>query len=220
LIMKIIAFSLWGDNPKYTVGAIKNADIAEELFPDWTCRFYIGKSVPEDILNQLREKNNTQIVQMDEDGDWSGMFWRFHPCSEDDVDVVLSRDTDSRLTQREKDAIDEWLESDKGFHIMRDHPWHAAPILGGMWGCKKGTLTEMSSLIDSIQKGDFWQVDQIFLRDYIYPLVKDNAFVHDDFFEKKPFPTKRNNLEFIGEVYDENDNTNEEHREVLRSALV
>jgi hypothetical protein len=218
--MKIIAFSLWGDNPKYTVGAIKNADIAEELFPDWTCRFYIGKSVPEDILNQLREKNNTQIVQMDEDGDWSGMFWRFHPCSEDDVDVVLSRDTDSRLTQREKDAIDEWLESDKGFHIMRDHPWHAAPILGGMWGCKKGTLTEMSSLIDSIQKGDFWQVDQIFLRDYIYPLVKDNAFVHDDFFEKKPFPTKRNNLEFIGEVYDENDNTNEEHREVLRSALV
>ena len=218
--MKIIAFSLWGDNPKYTVGAIKNADIAEELFPDWTCRFYIGKSVPEDILNQLREKNNTQIVQMDEDGDWSGMFWRFHPCSEDDVDVVLSRDTDSRLTQREKDAIDEWLESDKGFHIMRDHPWHAAPILGGMWGCKKGTLTEMSSLIDSIQKGDFWQVDQIFLRDYIYPLVKDKAFVHDDFFEKKPFPTKRNNLEFIGEVYDENDNTNEEHREVLRSALV
>ncbi len=218
--MKIIAFSLWGDNPKYTVGAIKNADIAEELFPDWTCRFYIGKSVPEDILNQLREKNNTQIVQMDEDGDWSGMFWRFHPCSEDDVDVVLSRDTDSRLTQREKDAIDEWLESDKGFHIMRDHPWHGTQILGGMWGCKKGTLTEMSSLIDSIQKGDFWQVDQIFLRDYIYPLVKDNAFVHDDFFEKKPFPTKRNNLEFIGEVYDENDNTNEEHREVLRSALV
>ena len=218
--MKIIAFSLWGDSPKYTVGAIKNADIAEELFPEWICRFYIGKSVPEDILNQLREKNNTQIIQMDEDGDWSGMFWRFHPCSEDDVDVVLSRDTDSRLTQREKDAIDEWLESDKGFHIMRDHPWHAAPILGGMWGCKKGTLTEMSSLINSIQKGDFWQVDQIFLRDYIYPLVKDNAFIHDDFFEKKPFPTKRNNLEFIGEVYDENDNINEEHREVLRSALV
>ena len=217
---KVISFSLWGDNPKYTVGAIKNADIAEELFPEWICRFYIGKSVPEDILNQLKEKNNTQIIQMDEDGDWSGMFWRFHPCSEDDVDVVLSRDTDSRLTQREKDAIDEWLESDKGFHIMRDHPWHAAPILGGMWGCKKGTLTEMSSLIDSIQKGDFWQVDQIFLRDYIYPLVKDKAFVHDDFFEKKPFPTKRNNLEFIGEVYDENDNTNEEHREVLRSALV
>ena len=218
--MKIIAFSLWGNDPKYTIGAIKNADIAEELFPDWTCRFYIGKSVPEDIISQLEKKTNVQLVRMNEDGDWSGMFWRFHPCSEDDVDVVLSRDTDSRLTQREKDAIDEWLESDKGFHIMRDHPWHAAAILGGMWGCKKGTLPEMSSLINSIPKGDFWQVDQIFLRDYIYPLVKDNAFVHDEFFEKTPFPTERDNLEFIGEVYDENDNINEEHREVLRSALV
>jgi len=218
--MKIIAFSLWGNNPKYTIGAIKNADIAEELFPEWICRFYIGKSVPENILTQLENKPNVQLVRMNEDGDWSGMFWRFHPCSEDDVDVVLSRDTDSRLTQREKDAIDEWLESDKGFHIMRDHPWHGAPILGGMWGCKKGTLSEMSSLIDSIEKGDFWQVDQIFLRDYIYPLVKDDSFVHDEFFERKPFPTKRNNLEFIGEVYDENDNINEEHREVLRSALV
>ena len=218
--MKIIAFSLWGNNPKYTIGAIKNADTAEELFPEWICRFYIGKSVPENILTQLENKPNVQLVRMNEDGDWSGMFWRFHPCSEDDVDVVLSRDTDSRLTQREKDAIDEWLESDKGFHIMRDHPWHGAPILGGMWGCKKGTLREMSSLIDSIEKGDFWQVDQIFLRDYIYPLVKDDSFVHDEFFERKPFPTKRNNLEFIGEVYDENDNINEEHREVLRSALV
>ena len=36
---KIIAFSLWGDQPKYTVGAIKNADLAKEIYPDWTCRF-------------------------------------------------------------------------------------------------------------------------------------------------------------------------------------
>jgi|TARA_R110001583_G_scaffold59311_2_gene176496 hypothetical protein len=218
--MKIIAFSLWGNDLKYTLGAVRNADIAQELFPDWICRFYVGKSVPQSILGQLEKKTNVNIVRMDEDGDWSGMFWRFHPCSEEGVDAVLSRDTDSRLTQREKDAVDEWMNSDKGFHIMRDHPWHAAPILGGMWGCKKGTLTEMSSLIDSIQKGDFWQVDQIFLRDYIYPLIKDDSFVHDEFFEKKPFPTERNNLEFVGEVYDENNNINEEHREVLRSALV
>ena len=49
--MKIIAFSLWGNNPKYTVGAIKNADIAGKLFPEWICRFYIGKSVPENIVS-------------------------------------------------------------------------------------------------------------------------------------------------------------------------
>ena len=218
--MKIIAFSLWGNDLKYTLGAIKNAIIAEEIFPDWVCRFYVGKSVPHSILSQLEKRNNTEIIRMDEDGDWSGMFWRFHPCSEDDVEVILSRDTDSRLTQREKDAVDEWLESDKGFHIMRDHPWHPAAILGGMWGCKRGALPEMSELINSIKKEDFWQVDQIFLRDYVYPLVKDNSMVHDEFFEHHPFPTERSGLEFVGEVYDENDNPNQEHREVLRSALV
>ena len=218
--MKIIAFSLWGDDPKYTFGAIKNASIAEELFPDWICRFYVGKSVPQSILSQLQKKKNVKILRIEEDGDWSGMFWRFHPCSEEDVDVVLSRDTDSRLTQREKDAVDEWMNSDKGLHIMRDHPWHGAPILGGMWGCKRGVLNEMTSLIESVQKGDFWQVDQIFLKDFIYPIIKDNAMVHDEFFERKPFPTERNGFEFVGEVFDENDNPTEEHREVLRSALV
>ena len=44
--------------------------------------------------------------------------------------------------------------------------------------------------------------------------------VHDEFFERKPFPTERNVFEFVGEVFDENDNPTEEHREVLRSALV
>ena len=33
-------------------------DIAEKLFPDWICRYYIGKSVPEDIISQLKEKDN------------------------------------------------------------------------------------------------------------------------------------------------------------------
>ena len=40
---KIISFCLWGDDPKYTKGAIENADIATELYPSWTCRYYVGK---------------------------------------------------------------------------------------------------------------------------------------------------------------------------------
>ena len=65
------------------------------------------------------------------------MFWRFEPAGEEDVDVMISRDTDSRLNLREKFAVEEWLESDKGFHIMRDHPHHGYPVLGGMWGANK-----------------------------------------------------------------------------------
>jgi len=32
---KIISFSLWGDKPMYTIGAIKNAKLAEEIYPGW-----------------------------------------------------------------------------------------------------------------------------------------------------------------------------------------
>ena len=41
------------------------------------------------------------------------MFCRFYAASDDDVEIVLSRDTDSRLNQREKDAVDDegWFDT-------------------------------------------------------------------------------------------------------------
>ena len=122
---KVISFCLWGDNPRYTIGAIKNADLANDIYPDWICRYYVGKSVSIEIIEELYTKKNTEIFIMNEQGNWSGMFWRFLPASDTDVEVMVSRDTDSRLSEREKAAVEEWLESDKGFHIMRDHPAHA-----------------------------------------------------------------------------------------------
>jgi hypothetical protein len=204
---KIISFSLWGDNPKYTVGAIKNAELSKTIYPDWICRFYCGKSVPSDIIEKLKSYDNVEIIEMNEDGDWNGMFWRFYAC--EDADVMISRDADSRLNIREKSAVDEWINSDKDFHIMRDHPHHNVLILGGMWGVRNGLLKNIIPIINEYNKGNFWQVDQNFLREKIYPIIKDNSFIHDEFmnFENwgKPFPIERNNKEFVGDVFDEND---------------
>ena len=30
---RVIAFSLWGDQPIYTVGALKNAELAPKIYP-------------------------------------------------------------------------------------------------------------------------------------------------------------------------------------------
>ena len=38
---KVISFSLWGNNPTYNIGAIKNAELAKEFYPDFECWFYI-----------------------------------------------------------------------------------------------------------------------------------------------------------------------------------
>ena len=183
---KVICFSLWGDNPTYTIGAIKNAKLAEEIYPGWICRYYVGKSTPTEIINQLMEFKNTEVFIMNESGNWTGMFWRFYAASDQNVSVMISRDTDSRLTKREKAAVDEWLASDKDFHIMRDHPQHATEILGGMWGVRNRLLIGMVSGINDYAKGDFWQVDQNFLREKIYSIFffqifRTNNFVSRNF---------------------------------------
>jgi hypothetical protein len=52
-------------------------------------------------------------------------IWRFLPASDETVRLMISRDLDSPLIDRERAAIDEWLLSNWTFHSMRDHPFHA-----------------------------------------------------------------------------------------------
>ena len=49
------------------------------------------------------------------------------------VDMLSSRDLDSRPSKRELAAVGEFLESGHVLHIMRDHPYHGVVILGGAW---------------------------------------------------------------------------------------
>ena len=217
--MKLITFSLWGTDAKYSVGALINAELAQEIYPDWTCRFYIGQSVPFPVLYELNALDNVQIVEKPFLGDWRGMFWRFEPAAESNVEVMISRDTDSRLSYREKAAVDEWVASDKGFHIMRDHPWHKFPVLGGMWGVKRGVLPDIKELIGEFAQEDKYGTDYEFFSEIIMPRITNNIMAHDEFFNGQPFPAKREGLEFVGEVFDEYENTVPEHTAALKEAL-
>jgi len=214
---KVISFSLWGDTAKYNSGAVKNAALSREIYPDWIPRFYVGATVPRNTLRRLEELG-AEIVEKREPGDWRGMFWRFEAASDPDVEAMISRDCDSRLSLREAAAVEEWMGSRFQFHIMRDHPAHCASILGGMWGVKAPLLRDMSSLIGAFAGGDFWQVDQDFLREVIFSRVRQTALIHDEFFGGRPFPTSRRGLEFVGEVFDEEDKTSTEDQQTLARA--
>jgi hypothetical protein len=199
--MKVIAFSLWGNDPKYTLGAIQNASLAKIVYPGWICRFYIGQSTPEHIINLLQEFDNVEIVMQAEQGDWSGMFWRFEAASDPDIDVLIVRDCDSRLWFREARAVEDWLSGPKDFHVMRDHEYHATPILGGMWGVRNKLLLCMDSMLDTYPKGNYWQTDQEFLKQRIWPLVGWTTKAHDEFYGGTPFPGERDPNHFVGQSY-------------------
>jgi len=213
---KVISFSLYGNDPKYCVGAIKNAKLAKYIYPDWVCRFYISKNVDSYYVNELRNMDNTEIVIVNEFENNNGMFWRFLPICDTSVDVMISRDCDSRLCMREKYAVDDWISSGNGFHIMRDHPYHHFKIMGGMFGVKNGCLPNFVKLLNNCKNNSAYNDDQFFLQNVIHPIIKENSTIHDAFVGDKPFPTLRSsNKKFVGEIYDENDNRHPHHYKLI-----
>lgn len=206
----IIAFSLWGNIPKYTIGAIKNAELSKTIYPGFVCRFYVNDTVPSSIVQSLSELDS-EIYMESNYSDWRSMFWRFQAAYDDDVNIVLFRDTDSRLNLREKYAVEEWISNNKTFHIMRDHPYHGYHILGGMWGYRFNPKYNIKKMLDNFIPNNHYGTDYVFFRDVLYPIIGDDKVTHDEFFEKKPFPTARVNREFVGEVYDEHDQRHPEH---------
>ena len=212
---KIISFSLWGDKPMYCKGALENIALAKEYYPNWICRFYFDNSVPIKIVEEIKSLDAETIKIETKLGNNWGMFWRFMANDDLDMEVMISRDCDSRLNVREKVAVDEWLESDKGFHIMHDHYGHrSVPILGGMWGSKKGCISNMIGKIH--QWGNYANkgIDQNFLSDCIWGLVKDKSLMHGARWGSKygqcvdfpHHPPIKYGGTFVGEIFDENNN--------------
>jgi hypothetical protein len=207
----IIAYSLWGDHPMYWIGALKNIELAKKYFPGWICRFYIDDKSKKELVDTIKG-DGVEIVLVNSKDSFHGMFWRFWAAEDPEVDIFLSRDCDSRFSEREFFAIKEWLDSDKDFHIMRDHPYHTTPILGGMWGCRNGLMRKIG-IIKMIESWNQFQrkgIDQDFLGRCVYPLIINNCMEHSEFNlnfggEVRPFQEKRNNYEFVGDVFDEND---------------
>jgi len=172
---KVISYSLWGDTPLYTVGAISNAKQAQEIYPDWICRFYIhSASVPEWVVEELKKQPNVEIVYYYDDVGWGGMLHRFYPATEDDVSVMISRDTDSRLSMREKACVDDWLlNSDKKIHTIRDTCVHQSQMMGGLWGVRDGYLKwikpHIDQMLNSLKDGNGKKgLDQDFLNCKVY----------------------------------------------------
>ena len=51
---RVISFGLYGSLPKYTQGAIRNAELASVYFPGWVCRFYVTSDVPGPVVARLK----------------------------------------------------------------------------------------------------------------------------------------------------------------------
>ena len=209
---KIISYSLWGDNPKYLIGAIENIKGQQKFYPGWICRFYCHAGVDFSWVNELKSYDVELIFKSEEPTntfmDSPGMFWRFEVLKDPTIERFIVRDTDSRLTQRERNCTLDWERSGKEFHIIRDHLHHTTRIMGGMWGATKSFIDRFNydkslEAFNILSYPNIYATDQEFLARMIYPLITNNVCIHDDWDRygegALKVPHFRTTEEFIGE---------------------
>ena len=199
--MKIFAMSVWGDNPRYIVGARRQIELAREFYPDFAVRLYTD--------NVSNFKNEKDIEIVDRSNCANGVFWRFEPLFESEDNIVIVRDTDGRITIREQMAVNEWLESTKTFHTFRDHEAHYEfPIIACAFGYKGKLENRILDVMKKFISNPFYYTnDQVFLRDIVFPVVRYSALIHC--MKEGWFADTRqklvNKYDFCGNGYDEND---------------
>ena len=180
--MKYITYSFWGQDERFGIGAIQNAELAKKLFPDWTCIFYHDDTVDAKYPKILSNFSNTEVINVESISEGykhvHGAFWRFFPLFEREGHFIV-RDTDSRLTVREARAVNEWVQSDKIFHVIRDHESHYEwPVLAGLWGMKGIVHPYFHKQMQKYWLANFYTVDQVFLAREIWPNVQQHSLVH------------------------------------------
>jgi len=81
-----------------------------------------------------------------------------------------------------------------------------------MWGCRNGILRDIkiSKQIEHWNKFGTKGIDQDFLGQVIYPYIRNKSMEHSEFGlrfggEIQPFPSQRQNYEYVGDIFDEND---------------
>jgi tetratricopeptide (TPR) repeat protein len=183
----VIAYTLWGNQPRYHVPLLENTRIRPHLFPEWTLRVYHDQSVDQAVLARLTA-GGVQLRPMALPADvprYHALLWRFAVVADPGVQRFLIRDADSLLTVKERVAVDAWLRSEFHFHAMRDWYSHTDLLLAGMWGGVGGILPAPAELLRAYTP---WRVendhlDQDLLSAVVWPAIRGNVLIHDSIFQ-------------------------------------
>lgn len=237
LRMNVISFSLYGTHPKYLHGMVKNIELARQFYPGWNIRIYCDEHCFK-MMTPASPTFDHGVFSYTSSGvflsccglDWCPpMLQRYLIADDPKVDRFIVRDADSRISQREVDAVNAWIESDKICHVMRDHPAHQL-MPGGMIGIQprrpNWTMPSMKWLIEYYLKNTnppdlkAYQLDQDFLGKVLWPMFKNSMIQHDACLGRRnelgalPWPTPRTDWpRFVGEVWNINEDGTETPRD-------
>ena len=184
---KLVCFCVWGASPLYNYGLYENALKMPEVYPGWIMHITYTKTADQKVMQEISKFPWVEMELIDVPNHTKNTMLRFLPAMSPSNDVIVSRDSDSRLLKRDYLAVMDWLNnSDKKAHLMRDHPFNRSKIMAGLWGVRDQVLAKPEIVMkfwEYFQKPEFtrWSMDQRYLEKYIYPLIKDSTRIHASF---------------------------------------
>lgn len=210
----LFSYCLYGKyNSKYYVGLEENIIYILKRFPTALIYLWFGSDVEFSYFDKYKENMKIEIFKLSETGHIM-MSYRFVSIDFQDIDVMLVRDADSRISDREIKFINEFIESPYLIHTIRDHKGHHMPLMGCAFNVKKKFMQQYNIKIIQIIKLykinniklDYYNSDQNLLVIIFYNNFKHLLLVHStkNIFGDPNFikinPPEDNN--FCGQVID------------------
>jgi hypothetical protein len=219
-MVNAFSFCLYGSfNPKYYIGLKENIEIIFEKYPSFNIFIICGNDIDKDKFSELlgsyiNFSNKINVLEVNLTGPLL-MLLRYLPLDQPNIDCLFSRDTDSRIGERDIWCINRFLNSPFLIHTIRDHNGHFSEMMGGLSAIKKELLKKTGPIknILPLNKNAEYNYDQYILNNLFYAQFRDLLLVHstknifnDPFFEEIPLPVNKEN--FCGQVIDYDINLN------------
>jgi hypothetical protein len=215
--MKLISFCIFGNAKKYRKGLLANIEIINKNLPSYCIRIIVGNDVEEEYIKTLTQLHHKITIDKKDFTGHELTIERFMCIDDSEVDILFSRDADSRITERDLWCMKEFENNKNSFiHIIRDHKNHDQYIMGGMCGFKKmngrfplkmrDLMIGFKNSFDNLELFNLYGIDQLFLQ-LVYKmnlpkLIHSNYLIYMN--EKRTLISfeHKNKYDFIGNAID------------------
>lgn len=181
----VISMSLDGDDIDKLYGALRYSQLVPVLFPRWRLRVYassvaLNTTGSHHVLRILVKKLENSGVEVFKVRGLTAErlpseMWAYLVADDSEVDRFIVRNSDTRPSDREAAALDDWLLTNwtvKPLFCIRDHPLHASQSLvqGLIGGVPRLLRNVTGTTVRKLMHGHTSAVQ--FLQSTIWPLLK------------------------------------------------
>lgn len=178
---RVFSFCIYGEKRTYLEGLLRNLEFIGTRYPSFEKHVYVGCDISEDFVRMCEAFPSTHAHRLGFTGGRL-MSSRFLAIDLPGVDMMLVRDADSRITERDCWCIDDFIGSQFGLFTIRDHKFHSREVMGGLWGMRRiqgfsmhAAYADYAATTVDLER---YQSDQDFLRNHVYRPFRKNFLAY------------------------------------------